>query len=309
MRDSGASLENVEKDSGIRFPVSSLKAEALSLITTTSFPVLILASINLIMANIWIGLVSVITLMGIFIVPKFNRLVRAKLVLNEGLLTVEYGSSVKQFQAAGSRLTIVGSGKCSLLLPSGEEVELPLPTEWIDGQPIGSQFLSELKRSGCLVDHFHWKNVGNVTTETEQIHHVEVLEKSNHWYEGMQSNLDDFVKHKTKFSAVQTISFDKGRIKLNRRGYEIFDLAYTDVKVELLYGIDKKKRGHTRFCLVGPAGERHLLSDWKRNSFFAGEDSSTLLAHLLNRGIKIIRDPYVIKEFEATLPAHRQLSH
>ncbi len=303
MRDSGASLGRVEKDGGLNFPVSSLRAEALSLLTTTTFPVVILASINLIKANFWIGLVSVAAWLGFFIAPKVKRLVSAKLVLNEGLLTVEYGKSVKQIQAAGSRLTIVGSGKCSLLLPSGEEVELPLPTEWINGQPIGSQFLFELKRSGCLVDHFHWKNVEKVTTETEQIHHVEVLENSNHWYEGIQSNLDDFVKHKTKFSAVQTITFDKGRIKLNRRGYEIFDLAYTDVKVELLYGIDKKRRGHTRLCLVGPAGERHFLSDWKRNSLFAGEDLSTLLAHLLNRGIKIHRDPYVVIDFEPNFPS------
>lgn len=295
---SEVAVRRVESDGGISFPVSSLKAEALSLITTPTTTVMILASINLMKANIWIGLGSAAAWLGFFIAPKVKRLVSAKLVLNEGLLTVDYGKSVKQFQAAGSRVTIVGSGKCSLLLPSGEEVELPLPTEWIDGQPVGSQFFFELKKSGCLVDHFHWKNVEKVITETEQIHHAEVLEKSNHWYEGIQSNLDDFVKHKTKFSAVQTITFDKGIIKLNRRGCEIFDLAYTDVKVELLYGIDKKRRGHTRLCLVGPAGERHFLSDWKGNSLFAGEDLSTLLAHLLNRGIKIHRDPYVIQEFE-----------
>ena len=302
MKESEAVLDRVEQDGGINFPVSSLKAEALSLITTPTTTMMILASINLMKANIWIGLGSAAAWLGFFIAPKVKRLVSAKLVLNEGILTVEYGKSVKQFHAAGSRVTIVGNGKCSVLLPSGEEVELPLPTEWIDGQPSGSQFLFELKRSGGLVDHFHWKNVEKLITET-RIHHVEVLEKSNHWYEGIQSNLDDFVKHKTKFSAVQTITFDKGKIKLNRRGYEIFDLAYTDVKVELLYGIDKKKRGHTRFCLVGPAGERHFLSDWKRNSLFAGEDSSTLLAHLLNRGINIHRDPYLVIDFEPNLPS------
>jgi hypothetical protein len=126
MKESEAVLDRVEQDGGINFPVSSLKAEALSLITTPTTTMMILASINLMKANIWIGLGSAAAWLGFFIAPKVKRLVSVKLVLNEGLLTVEYGKSVKQIQAAGSRLTIVGSGKCSLLLPSGEEVELSL---------------------------------------------------------------------------------------------------------------------------------------------------------------------------------------
>lgn len=302
MRSSSQNLSKEIETPGLRFPVSSLKAESISLITTTSFPVMLICSVNLIKVNIWLGLVAAFVWLSFIIVPKVRRLVRANLSLYQGLLTLEYGGSVKQIQVAGSRLTILGSGKSFLLLPNGDEVDLPLPPEWLDGKPVGSQFLYELKRAGCLVDHFHWKNVEKVITETEQVHHVEVLEKSNDWYECIRTDLDDFKKHKTKFAAVQTITFDKGRIKLNRRGYEIFDFSYTDVKVELLYGIDRKKRGHTRLCLTGPAGEGHFLSDWKGSSVFAGEDSSTLIAHLLNRGIEIHRDPCLVKEFEAPLP-------
>lgn len=286
------------------FPLTSLKAELLNPVTALpQFMMGLFAFAYLIRGDYWFALLLFLGLFILFVVPAAKRFQVRKLYFNNGELNFIRVKNSSKVKVAGTRLTLIFNGKFTLLFPDGHEEELLLPSEWINGQPIRDQFLQELQKAGCLVDLYGWQSVSRVPNETETVDVCEELTQSRSWYDGIHSDLEDSLKHKTKFAAVQTITLDKGRIKLNRRGYEIFDLADTDVKVELLYGIDRKKRGHTRLCLIGPAGERHFLSDWKGNSVFAGKDSSTIQAHLLNRGIKVHRDPYVITEFEAPSPS------
>lgn len=295
-----------ENSTALNIPLANLRSELFNLETAPHlWLTLSFGFISAIRGDYWFAAI-LFSLPLWHLVGVVKRLQVKCLHVKGGELTFESVGGNKKLDVAGCRLTQIFNRKFTLLLPDGREEEFPFPSEWIDGMPVGHQFLQTLQKSGCKVDLPGWDSVHKRKEQSELVHVCEELTVSRDWYEGTGAEIEASLKDRTKFAAIQTITMDKGRISLTRRGYKIFDFALTDIRVELLYGVDKKKRGHTRICLTGANGEQHFLSDWRKCSSFGGPVPQELLNNLVNRGIRILRDPFSVVEFESSLRLQKE---